>query len=119
MSEVKEILEKAKEKLIDAKDATKEKLGEIKHKLVKSDHKYPEERHSEVFDEGKDFSADRMEGTFGSDNTQYQYFTADKVDENVLSKNYIISRNHFITDSYKTVYQIEFLGAKLSIKKQN
>ncbi|KAG5669376.1 hypothetical protein PVAND_017263 [Polypedilum vanderplanki] len=33
MSDDKGILEKAKEKLIDAKDATKEKLGEIKYKL--------------------------------------------------------------------------------------
>ncbi|KAG5669374.1 hypothetical protein PVAND_017261 [Polypedilum vanderplanki] len=56
MSEDKGILEKTKEKLIDAKDATKEKLGDIKDKLKLADKKV-----KNIIDGGKEYSEQRQE----------------------------------------------------------
>ncbi|KAG5668354.1 hypothetical protein PVAND_016295 [Polypedilum vanderplanki] len=72
MSENKGIFEKTKEKLIDAKDATKEKLGKVKDKLIGT-----KDGSKETYDEGIDVTEENLDEIVDSEIKNYEIFAPD------------------------------------------
>ncbi|KAG5668234.1 hypothetical protein PVAND_016181 [Polypedilum vanderplanki] len=74
MSEEKGIFTKAKEK-----------FGEVKDKILGTDNE-KNERPTEIFDEGKDETAERLKEIPDPELKKYEDFTTDKIDANVLQE---------------------------------
>nr|BAN67631.1 PvLEA15 protein [Polypedilum vanderplanki] len=82
MSDDKGILERAKEKFINAKDATKEKLGGNKHKLISSKGDSIE-RSKEIYDEGMDVTPEKLDEIAQSQGKKFSAFRADEIDDGI------------------------------------
>ncbi|KAG5669378.1 hypothetical protein PVAND_017265 [Polypedilum vanderplanki] len=72
MSEEKGILEKTKEKLIDAKDATKEKFGKVKDELIEAKNEA-----KIIYDEGIDLTEENLDKIVDSEIKKYEIFQPD------------------------------------------